>query len=169
MRIKPLPPIQAPKKTKTTDRPVTRLFAPGEIAMTMTGAVRIVRVTDGTGEYCCNYLCVEADVAEPAEARDYPADDNLIWSIEDFPHWNFESTPPYRNVGRKEKELTPFSDVEMPEFDEEVPTTHHPEPPKPDHPYKLRSKSKWQLRALTTARVRRVGTPKLKGRTFSSI
>ena len=163
VRIKPLPPIQAPKKTKTTDRPVTRLFAPGEIAMTMTGAVRIVRVTDGTGEYCCNYLCVEADVAEPAEARDYPADDNLIWSIEDFPHWNFESTPPYRNVGRKEKELTPFSDVEMPEFDEEVPTTHHPEPPKPDHPYKLRSKSKVATKGAHNSEGKKGRDPQTQG------
>ena len=135
--------------------------------MTMTGAVRIVRVTDDeNGDYCCNYLCVEADVAEPAEARDYPADDNLIWSVEDFPQWNFESTPPYHNVGRKEKEISPISDLEIPEIDEEVVTTHHPEASKPNHPYKLRSRSKVVTKGTHNSKGKK-GTD--KGKTFSSI
>ena len=41
-----------------------------------------------------------------------------------------------------EKELPPISDLEIVELDEEVYTTHHPQPPNPDHPYKLGSKSK---------------------------
>ena len=41
-----------------------------------------------------------------------------------------------------EKEFPSISDLEIVEWDEEVCTTHHPEPPKPDHPYKPHNKSK---------------------------
>jgi hypothetical protein len=69
--------------------------------MTMEGAVVILDYSsDPTGTHPCIYSCLEADVTEPPKVKTIPADDKLIWSIEDFlsrvAFWRRRTTSQYQ-------------------------------------------------------------------------
>ena len=58
--------------------------------MTMEGAEVILDYSsDPTGIHPCIYSCLGADVTEPPKVKTIPADEKLIWSINDFPERHF--------------------------------------------------------------------------------